>query len=100
MAANRVAALLDFLRESQILDRTQLEEISRSTTVRSDDPSSVAGELVQRKWLSSYQGKLLAQGRGKELQFGPYQLVDRIGEGGMGQVFKAYHPMTGRTVAL
>jgi hypothetical protein len=40
------------------------------------------------------------QGREQGLVFGPYMLLGRIGEGGMGQVFKARHSRLGRLVAL
>jgi len=33
-------------------------------------------------------------------QFGPYQIVGPLGEGGMAAVYKAYHPATERYVAL
>jgi serine/threonine-protein kinase len=33
-------------------------------------------------------------------QFGPYQVVGPLGEGGMAAVYKAYHPATERYVAL
>src|SRR5207247_8198334 len=42
----------------------------------------------------------LAAGRGKELTIGPYRVLDRLGEGAMGQVYKAHHAVMRRTVAL
>ena len=38
--------------------------------------------------------------RGADLLVGSYRIVDRLGEGGMGQVFKAYHVSMDRLVAL
>src|SRR5262245_14418893 len=32
--------------------------------------------------------------------FGPYEIVERLGQGGMGTLFIARHSMLGRTVAL
>src|SRR5262249_7870114 len=40
------------------------------------------------------------KGNGKELVVGPYRLLDRLGEGGMGTVYKAIHMTMGRIVAL
>src|SRR5262249_45277996 len=43
---------------------------------------------------------LLAQGKAGELRLGPYLLLERIGEGANGQVFKARHTTMDRVVAL
>jgi serine/threonine protein kinase len=56
--------------------------------------------LVERGWLTAYQGKLLLLGRGGELVLGAYTILDRLGEGGNGQVFKARHRAMNRLVAL
>ena len=49
--------------------------------------------------LNAWQAKQLLDGRTK-FTLGPYRIVDSIGQGGMGQVFKAEHSVLGRTVAI
>src|SRR5262249_12093018 len=54
----------------------------------------------QRGWLTRFQISLAASGKARELLVGPYVLLERLGEGGMGQVFKARHRHMNRLVAL
>ena len=49
--------------------------------------------------LNAWQAKQLLDGR-TEFNLGPYLIVDSIGQGGMGQVFKARHEKMGRIVAV
>ena len=49
--------------------------------------------------LNAWQAKQLLDGRTK-FNLGPYLIVDSIGQGGMGQVFKAQHGKIGRIVAV
>jgi len=59
----------------------------------------LADKLVEMGWLNVWQAKQLLEGRTK-FNLGPYWIVDSIGRGGMGQVFKAEHGVLGRVVAI
>src|SRR5207302_265585 len=51
-------------------------------------------------WLTPYQINQIFAGRGRDLLLGSYVLLQRVGEGGMGQVFKARNWKLGHVVAL
>jgi eukaryotic-like serine/threonine-protein kinase len=55
---------------------------------------------LQKHPLTSFQLSYLNARRTSELLVGPYVLVDKIGEGGMGEVYKARHALLGRFVAI
>ena len=59
----------------------------------------IAAKLVEKKLLTPYQADQLLAGRTK-LTLGPYIITEWIGQGGMGQVFKAVHEMLGRESAI
>jgi len=59
----------------------------------------LAQKLVQMGLLNSWQAQQLLAGRTK-FNLGPYCILDSIGSGGMGQVFKAEHGVMGRVVAV
>src|SRR5262245_32029679 len=91
-----VSLSLDTLRQSGLLDDRQVQELASVTSA----PQTLADELVRRKWLTEYQLERITAGQSEELVLGQYVLLDRIGEGGMGQVFKARHRLMQRVVAL
>jgi hypothetical protein len=64
------------------------------------DVQALARALVAHGKLTKYQAAAAYQGKGKSLVYGDYLVLDRIGAGGMGQVFKARHKRMDRIVAL
>ncbi len=67
---------------------------------RPADAAELAKKLVRVGKLTRYQAANAVQGRAKNLVFGEYVVLDKIGAGGMGQVFKAEHRRMKRIVAL
>ncbi|MFN0054195.1 MAG: protein kinase domain-containing protein [Planctomycetales bacterium] len=64
------------------------------------DAEDLARQLIRKNLLTKFQAKEIYRGRGKSLTLGNYVLMDQIGSGGMGQVFKARHRRMNRTVAV
>lgn len=63
-------------------------------------PDDLLGEqLMRRGLLNRWQVEQLKAGRTK-FTLGPYRIVDAIGRGGMGHVFKGVHELLGRVEAI
>src|SRR5947207_10897893 len=100
MPPDSLPAFTDSLQRLRLLRPSQLNELVAQLSARFAEPRALAGELVKRGWLTPFQVNQLARGRGEELVLGQYLLLDRLGEGGMGTVYKARHLRLDRLVTL
>ena len=76
------------------------EFVAMQTTEEPTTVESCARFLVQKGTLTAWQAKQLYRGKLKSLVLGNYVLLDKLGQGGMGMVFKAEHRIMQRVVAL
>ncbi len=60
----------------------------------------LARVLVERRVLTEFQAHAVLDPHGQRLGLGQYVLLDKIGQGGMGSVFKALHRHMRREVAI
>jgi eukaryotic-like serine/threonine-protein kinase len=93
---------LSTLERSGILSETGLREV-RDYLVQDSQPrdvSALAGRLVEQGRLTEFQAHRLLVGQAKSLVFGRYVLLDTLGIGAMGRVFKARHQLMDRLVAV
>jgi formylglycine-generating enzyme required for sulfatase activity/tRNA A-37 threonylcarbamoyl transferase component Bud32 len=95
-----VAGLMKALRQFQLLNPAPLNELAEQLANHFHEPRALGKELLRRGWLTPYQLNQILQGRGAELVLGQYLLLERLGEGGTGQVFKARHDKLNRIVAI
>jgi serine/threonine protein kinase len=91
--------LIQNLRESQLLSEELLEQVR--ARVQAGEPSgNVASALIDEGVLTPYQVRQLEAGQGKGLVLGQYRILDELGRGGFGWVYKAAHVLMDRIVAL
>jgi serine/threonine protein kinase len=96
-----LVSVLDALRELRLLKPDQLSAIILQDLQGGFSDSPALGkELIQRGWLTPFQVNQLLQDKADELLVGPYILLERLGAGGAGQVFKARHQKMNRVAAV
>lgn len=100
MSMESVTQFVAVLCEHQLLEPFQLDLLTFKLRPRFDQVRTLAEELERRGWLTAYQIEQILQGHGRDLVVGPYQIQDRLGQGGVSQVFRAVHTFRRAVVAL
>ncbi|MFO0821776.1 MAG: response regulator [Gemmataceae bacterium] len=88
--ANLVASRLIAPGDLELLTRERPDE----------DALSLANALVTQGALTDFQLDAIVRGKPGEVRLGNYDILDRLGAGGMGTVFKARHRRMKRIVAV
>ena len=71
-----------------------------SLDIQSVPAEKLAKQLVRDARLTLFQAQLAISGKASSLVIGSYVVLEKLGQGGMGQVFKARHKTMRREVAL
>jgi serine/threonine-protein kinase len=100
MNVGSMPGLLDALSDERLLTPEQFEEFSEQMLPICQEYSILAQELIYRGWLTPFQATQIAQGNIDSLFVGSYVLLDILGGGGMGQVYRARHANLKKTVAV
>jgi serine/threonine-protein kinase len=91
--------LLDLIRRSRVVDEVRLARFL-SADRGSPTPTELLARMVAGGLLTSFQADRLAQGKWRGFALGCYRVLDRVGTGGMSQVFLAEHATLRRRVAV
>ncbi len=95
--------LLDLIQRSGVADETKLRTYVQKLTQGSGiptDPAKFAGVLVRDGVLTYFQAEQLLQGKYKRFTIGKYKVLEKLGAGGMAQVFLCEHKLMRRRVAI
>ena len=88
------------LTASGVMSRVEVGRFLQSLDPLPEDGEKLGQELYKQKRLTAFQAQRIYQGHGETLSLGNYILSERVGVGGMGEVYRARHRRLDRLVAI
>ncbi|QEL19523.1 serine/threonine protein kinase [Limnoglobus roseus] len=98
-----VDEFLELIQKSGVVDEAKLTTyLNRQKEVGPlpTETNKCAGKLVRDAVLTYFQAEQLLQGKWKRFTIGKYKVLEKLGVGGMGQVFLCEHKLMRRRVAV
>jgi response regulator RpfG family c-di-GMP phosphodiesterase len=102
-APSAVNSLLAWLIDTMIVLPEEWEDLpsrEREEFAKLTNTDSLISRLLHRHLITSFQADAIRQGLADDLILGPYRILDMLGQGGMGMVYRAEHLHLRRQVAL
>jgi serine/threonine protein kinase len=100
---NTVEELIQLIRKSGMIDEQKMHEyLQRREFGRGlpEDPREFADELINDGVITYFQSEQFMLGKWRGFTIGKYKLLERVGVGGMGQVFLCEHMFMKKRVAV
>ncbi len=92
MPSESIASFLDQARENRILQPEDVDAIYRQPDVPQNNLAALCEFLQQRGVLTNYQSDAIRAGRGFELNFAGYPILEELGPCPGGTAYKGTHP--------
>src|ERR1700724_3819717 len=94
---------LDLVRKSGVVDVARLDahvQRLQSEGLLPPEPPKIAGVLIRDGFLTQFHAENIMQGKWRRFSIGRYKVLEKIGSGGMGQVYLCEHKVMRRRVAI